>query len=120
MNTYKFLLILYIFLTSCNERMTFTYDDAVRNEVDYFFEPHNESMKFTHNLENAEITGVFIPKNINNYIITADSLARKNNWKCIVNDQNKKIYLRSDIGGNYRLCVLQFYGPEVHLRMLTF
>ncbi|TDS17656.1 hypothetical protein B0I21_101527 [Sphingobacterium paludis] len=106
-------------LISCTSRLEFTYNDAVRNQLTYFFEPNNESMRFYHDIENSEISGYFTPINKLNYFMNADSLAMRENWKKIVNDSDKKIYIQDLGNGDYSICTLHSTGNMVHLRILT-
>lgn len=109
----------YATLISCSGRVEFTYDDAVRNDLAYFFKPDNDSMHVYHDIENSEISGYFILGNKINYVMTADSLARKENWKRIVNDRDKKIYIQDLKNGDYSICTLHNTGNVVHLRIFS-
>lgn len=107
-------------IISCDDKVNFTYEDAVRNEIEVFFEKDNTSTSFHHDIENSEIEGFFVSHNKRFYIERLDNLSRQNKWKNVLRDNEKRIYLKNNKDDSYTICFIHFHENEVHLRMISF
>lgn len=118
MKPYYFVLLVFL-LSACDERTKFDYEDAKRNEIAYFFED-NSSLNFYHDIDKSKISGHFTPKDISKYAAFVDSACTKHEWTKIINDADKKMYLKKE-SYHYSIVTLIFGdNKEVTLKMFSF
>ncbi|MBX2953227.1 MAG: hypothetical protein KF870_12025 [Leadbetterella sp.] len=114
-----YLVLLAVLLFSCDERVKFDYEDAKRNEIAYFFED-NSSLNFYHDIDNSKISGHFTPEDIGKYAASVDSACIKHEWTKIIDDADKKMYLKKE-SYHYSIVTLIFWdNKEVILEMSSF
>ena len=111
--------MLLFLLSSCDERVKFDYEDAKHNEIEYFFEDNN-SLDFYHDIDKSVIHGHFTPKDINKYSASVDSACNKYNWTKIIDDADKKMYVKKE-SFHYSLVTVTFLDrKEVTIKMFSF
>jgi hypothetical protein len=118
MKHYYFALLM-LALTSCNERVKFDYEDAKRSEIAYFFED-NASLDFYHDIDKSKISGHFTPEDITKYAVAVDSACSKHEWTKVIDDVDKKMYLKKE-SFDYSIVTITFWdSKEVTLEMFSF
>jgi len=113
----KYLLFIAL-LISCSERSEFSYDHAKKSEIDLFFEDR-EIFEFYHDIDNSKIEGYFVTDNLEDYSSKIENLANTYNWDKIVDDKNRKMYIKKGESA-YSVCIIHFVGKEVHLSIFSF
>lgn len=114
-----FVCFLSTFFFSCKDKVQFTYVDAVNNEIEYFFEDNN-SLDFYHDIDKSVIHGHFTPEDINKYSASVDSACNKYKWTKIIDDADKKMYLKKE-NFHYSIVTIIFLdSKKVTIKMFSF
>lgn len=102
---------------SCKENIKFSYNDAIKSDIDFLFE-NNKTLEIDHDLDNSILFGYFTTKNKLSYLNTVDSFFAKRKWIFVVNDERKKILLQK-YNLPYQLCSIELDGNNVSIKLIS-
>lgn len=115
---FLFISLLFFSLSSCGDRIEFSYEDAKSSEIEFFFE-NSKMSNFTHDLDSSTLEGSFVASDPRKYLNALDSISIRREWTKIFDETDRKIFLKKQ--DNTRLvCMISVSNNKVNLKMENF
>ena len=113
----KYFLWGFLIISSCNEKLNFSYEDSKRSDIAYFFE-NSDDFHVYHDIDRSIIQGTFKINNLENYNNNVDYLAKRNNWLKVFDKNHIKRFVRKENEIN-SVCILETSGNIVKIKFFS-